>query len=277
MLKLIETMLKLKQAAAFIITAIGISHLGFYLQKKLLGGFVRVVNYHDTPAAKLEQQLKYFAKNYSNVTLEDLEKFLETKKWHKNKPGLIISFDDGLSSNFDTALPLLEKYGFTGWFFICPGFIDSFNKQEFAEDNSIIAPTPYTPTWQQLKKAAKKHVIGSHTMTHKRFGALSSSAVKFEIQESKKELEKNLKQEIKCFAWVGGEIKNYTKGELPKKTYEFIFQTNSAPITPATRKHQLQRTNIESFYPLYLVKFQLSGIMDILYWPKRKIVEWITA
>ncbi|MGM0608938.1 MAG: polysaccharide deacetylase family protein [Candidatus Muiribacteriota bacterium] len=275
--------MKIKKFASLLITSCKLSGLGFYLQKKILGSdFIRVINYHDTPSKtsdNLEKQMIYFAKNYSPVSIDDLEKFFKTKKWHKKKPGLIISFDDGLKSNFETALPLLEKYGFAGWFFITPGFINSKNKSVFAKNNSIIAQFPDTSSWKELKNAAKKHIIASHTMNHKRFGNILLSELKYELNTSKDILEKNLGKKIKCFAWVGGELKNYTKQaakEIKNAGYEFVFQTNSALITKNTKKQHLQRTNIESSYPLYLVKFQLSGIMDILYWPKRKIVESIT-
>lgn len=276
-------LMKIKGFAAFLLEYAGVNALGFYLQKKIYSNnFIRVINYHDTPAKhskNLELQLKYFSKYYSPVTLEDLREFFKTKQWHRDKPGIIISFDDGIKSNFQTALPLLEKYGFTCWFFVCPGFINAKDKKKFAEKHSINAQNTATPTWAELKKTAKEHVIGAHTLNHKRLGKLSTDEIKHEITGSKKILEQKLGK-TDCFAWVGGELNSYSKQASRKITnagFEFIFQTNSYHITKNTKKHLLQRTNIECSYPIYLVKFQLSGIMDILYWPKRKLVEKITS
>ncbi|MGM5483175.1 MAG: polysaccharide deacetylase family protein, partial [Nanobdellota archaeon] len=267
-------LMKIKGFAAFLLEYTGVNALGFYLQKKIYSNnFIRVINYHDTPAKhskNLELQLKYFSKYYSPVTLEDLRKFFKTKQWHKDKPGLIISFDDGIKSNFDAALPLVEKYGFTAWFFVCPGVINAKDKANFAKLHSINALNPATPTWAELKTVAKNHVVGAHTLNHKRLGKLTKIELKHEIGE--RILEQKLGK-TNCFAWVGGEFNSYSKQasrEIANAGFEFIFQTNSYPITKNTKKHLIQRTNIECSYPLYLVKFQLSGVMDILYWPKRK-------
>jgi len=53
--------------------------------------------------------------------------------------------------------------------------------------------------------------------------------------------------------------------------------TNNAVITPSTCPLQLQRTNIEAEDPLWLVRFQLSGFMDVFYAGKRRRVNRLTA
>lgn len=45
--------------------------------------------------------------------------------------------------------------------------------------------------------------------------------------------------------------------------------TNNKLIFPGENKFQLQRTNIEVDWPLSLIKFYLSGIMDIIYTGKK--------
>ena len=101
---------------------IGIDRLLLLLRKYFYkGNYIYALNYHDTPeheSSSLEQQLIFFKKHFSNVNQSDLNLFFANKEWHKDKPGLILSFDDGLRSNFDVAAPLLEKFGFTAWFFI---------------------------------------------------------------------------------------------------------------------------------------------------------------
>src|SRR5262245_50139637 len=82
--------------------------------------YVRAINYHGSPpslAGALEDQFRYFSEHYAPVSLDDLDRFFSSGVWHKDRPGLLISFDDGLRSNFDVAVPLLEKFGLIGWFF----------------------------------------------------------------------------------------------------------------------------------------------------------------
>ena len=52
--------------------------------------------------------------------------------------------------------------------------------------------------------------------------------------------------------------------------------SNNKIILPGVNRFQLQRTNIEADWPLSLVKFYLSGIMDIIYTGKRNRVNRIT-
>ena len=51
---------------------------------------------------------------------------------------------------------------------------------------------------------------------------------------------------------------------------------NTAPIAVGDHPLQLERGNIEADYPLPVVEFQLSGLMDLLYWPRRRRVHAVT-
>jgi hypothetical protein len=81
-------------------------------------GHIRVVYCHGTPQRHLpgfEEQLRFYRRRYDDVSLADLDRFFASRRSTKKRPGLIISFDDDLRSNFHAA-PLLERYKFTGWF-----------------------------------------------------------------------------------------------------------------------------------------------------------------
>ena len=66
-----------------------------------------------------EQQLQFFEKNFSVVTMEEVIKAIDVRgKLPAN--ALLLTFDDGYIDNFTVAMPLLKKYGMQGSFFI-PG------------------------------------------------------------------------------------------------------------------------------------------------------------
>jgi len=252
---------------------------------------IRVINYHGTPesyAANLSMHLQYYAKRYSNVNYDDLESFFNNRKWHKSKPGLIISFDDGLKSNYNVAIPLLEKYEFTGWFCIPFDFINtSPDKQSlFMRQNSISEVPELTKdrmamNWEELNDLKKKHVIICHTKSHYRMNETDSAeTLHDEIVNSKKMLEEKLCMPVNIFCWVGGETESYTKeavNTIKKAQYKYSFMTNNYPILPDTQPLEIQRTNIESSDTIQTVKFYLSGIYDLYYFNKRKKVLEITS
>ena len=231
-------------------------------------------------AAQFEEHLKFFRNHYTNVTHEDLTKFLAGEVWSKSKPGLIISFDDGLRSNYDFATPLLEKYGFTGWFMVPPGFIqaDDNHQKDYAIANNIRCKTSYIDriamSWVELKDLITRgHQVCSHTYGHVRLPkTMHPDLVSFEVRASKKYLERRLGVTIFGFTWVGGEEENYSifaSDAIKDAGYSFSFNSNGGLILNYTDAFCLGRINIETEYSLQTVKFQLSGFMDLRYQFKR--------
>ena len=265
----------IKRLLARILDLARVNHLGLSLQKLMFSPFIRAVNYHvirTDDLARFEGHLAYFRENYVSVDLEALEKFLLSGEWSASKPGLILSFDDGHRSHFELAAPLLEKYGFKGWFFVPIGLM--------ALTDDARNDDPDALTREQLEYLQKNHIVGSHTITHQRL----SSSVPIEVLEkeivgSQTMFEDLFGARVRSFCWVGGEEENYSReaAELIRSAYDFSFMTNNFVNRPDTHPLQLQRTNIESENPLWLVRFQLSGMMDLLYMGKRRRVNRLTA
>lgn len=268
-----------KRKAAAGMDMLGINAAGLALQRAFLSPFIRVINYHDVPpqfAKNFEEHLKLYSEAFANVAESDLRGFLKGDPWPHDKPGLILSFDDGLASHIETVAPLLEKYGFTGWFFVPAERVttrSSLGLEEEKTDEKRLSPN-------DVKTLDANHVIGSHTTTHCRLSAdLDQEKLSFEILRSKSLLEDALGHTVNVFCWVGGEEFTYSKAaaDLIKSGYDLSFMTNNAVIRPGTNPLQIQRTNIEAENPLSLVRFQLAGFLDLIYLPKRRRVNKLTA
>src|SRR5262245_46617122 len=96
---------------------------------------IRAVNFHNTPrarAAEYASQIEGLSRAFSPVREDDLDLYLATGRWEKKKPGVIIAVYEGYRNGFDVFLPLLEKYGLVGWFFIITGFIKSPPAEQLA-------------------------------------------------------------------------------------------------------------------------------------------------
>jgi len=136
-------------------------------------------------------------------------------------------------------------------------------------------------TWDEVRQLDKNHVIGSHTKSHKRMEASTTETqIHQEIVLSKKILEEKLGHQIEIFCWVGGEEESYSDvgaRAIREAKYKYSFMTNCMPIKTDTNPHQLQRNNVETSWSINLVKFAVSGVMDLLYFPKRKRVNYLTA
>ena len=88
----------------------------------------------------------------------------------------IITFDDGMLSQFTYAKPILDNYNFKAIFYIICNSVDKENRMNW---NNI----------QILEEEG--HEIGSHSMNHKRLSELSEENIKYEIIESKRCLQEN--------------------------------------------------------------------------------------
>jgi len=252
--------------------------------------YLRIVNYHETPEchiANLEKHLKFYRKHFENVTLRDLESLLNGGDWKLERPGLIISFDDGLRSNFEHARPLLEKYGFGGWFMIPTAFVDGIPTGEdlpgyagsIAQDESW-PDSRFMVSTEELRSLGESHELASHTVHHTRMAPeLDSKVIRAEVRESKKQLEDISGRNIDMFCWVGGEPENYhpqAMREIRDVGYRYAFMTCSGTVNRETHPLQLHRTNIEAAEPLSLVKLQLSGFMDCFHTIRRRRINRLT-
>lgn len=279
-----------KEKVALLLHKLFIGKVLFGLNDLIYGKHIRVVNYHSSQPHEMEnfeRQLQFYLKHYTPATYEDLEHFFKTGKWDKLKPGLIISFDDGLRENFDYAVPILEKYGFKGWFFIPAGLINASSEEQLQFIGKSEGKYPHTyddgryfMTWDELKYLTKAHVLGCHTFTHHRMNVNDSETLLTkEISDAKQLMQEKLGAEVTIFCWVGGEEHTYTHAAAKKikdSGYRYSFMTNSYPLKPGQSPLQIQRTNVEARFPMHLVKFQLSPLMDLLYSRKRKRVCKLT-
>lgn len=137
-----------------------------------------------------ETQLKYLKDNgYQTVSFSDLADYLDYGTPLPEHP-IILSFDDGWANQYQYAFPLLQKYGFTGTFYVVTGYLDHQNFM----------------TVEQLKTMiAAGMAIGCHSRTHPALPSLGiGPRLKDEIAGSKAWLEQQLGVAIDTFAYPYG-------------------------------------------------------------------------
>jgi peptidoglycan/xylan/chitin deacetylase (PgdA/CDA1 family) len=87
----------------------------------------------------------------------------------------IITFDDGMLSQFTNAKTILDKYNFKATFYIICNSVDKENRM----------------TWNNIQTLEEEgNEIGSHSMNHKKLSKLSEEEIRHEIIESKRCLQK---------------------------------------------------------------------------------------
>ena len=180
--------------------------------------YIRVVNYHNTDPQEMEQfdcEIAMFAKTFASVTVADIDKFFETGLWHKDKPGLIPAVFEGFRNQVDVMLPILEKYGFTAWFYIPSFFMDVpvEEQRQFAKDHhlrivrsEVYPDGRFAMTWDEVRQVSKNHEICCHTGSHFEITKETSDEdMHREIVLSKRRIEEEIGRNVDVFCCLYGE------------------------------------------------------------------------
>ena len=180
------------------------------------GHYIRVVNYHSTPystAPALERELASYADQFSSVSVQDLDRFFDSGRWHKDKPGLLPVFYEGYRNSVDVAAPICEALGLTGWFPIATAFVDcpEDSQEAFARSHSITLAEEDTRggriamSWDEVADIATRHVVAPHTAHHEGYDTVfSAEDLRREVLEPKIKLEAVTGRPADAFAWLHG-------------------------------------------------------------------------
>lgn len=260
---------KIKKITAFLLNLFGILDLLLLLEKMKYGRqYIRIINYHDVAksyAYNFQRQVLWLKRHYQNINYNTFKGFLDDKNDIEPGPGIILTFDDGLSGNYKYARDVLNKLKMTGYFMV---------------SSDLIGTDGHMTEYQLKKLLSEGHVIGCHTSTHHRMNKDDSYiTLEYEIIQAKKNLEKVFDSPISIFCWCGGEEYTYTRQAqemILKAGYEYSFMTNSFPVTKSTDRFHIQRINVEDSWSIALLKFQICGIMDFRFWRKRERVNRLT-
>jgi peptidoglycan/xylan/chitin deacetylase (PgdA/CDA1 family) len=154
--------------------------------------------YRVTPEV-FEQQLAYLQRHgYSNLTID---KYYDSwfKRGSQPMPGkpIVLTFDDAYLDFYESAWPLLRKYGFSATIFVPVDFVGGHADwdREFGEPAKIM-------NWDQIIELHAQGVrVGSHSCGHTKLSELSESELYEDAQRSKDILEQKLTVEVSDYCY----------------------------------------------------------------------------
>ncbi len=284
----------LRSIKYWIRTGAGAQILGYLLRPGLIGwparlfnahGTIRIVSYHDVTvlkAAQFDEHMRFFEKHFRRCTIADFERYLRGEKLQPGKPLLLLTFDDGLRSHYETVAPILEKWGFGGLFLVPTEFLSSTDQQEYVKQHHISSASTYpdgrlSMTAHELRDLARKHRIVCHTHTHRRLGAeVPANEVRRELEVSTEALAQLTGREVDGFAWVGGEMASYSRQAartIKDLGFHYALITKPGLNTRSTDRFELRRSPLHVSWPVSLVSFHLCGLFDLLYWRQKREIS----
>lgn len=178
---------------------------------------IRLVNFHATPRyreAEFRRQMEAFAQAFEPITPANFASAVEGR-WQHDRPGLMPALFEGYRDNLDVLLPILEEFGFTGWFFVPSCFLSvpAHEQRTYAANHVLHLPERdeypderIALTWDEARNIVRRgHVFACHTRTHNMLTPDTPRVVlDNEITVAKAEMEAELGTGVDIFCWLEG-------------------------------------------------------------------------
>lgn len=206
-----------------------------------------------------EEQLKYLTENgYETVTFEEFSGNRYKSRFNRGKKKVILTFDDGYEDNYRVAFPLLKKYD-------CKGVIYLMGE---ATCNRWDMEHPTAPEKQfnlmndnEINEMQKSGLIefGVHTLNHPRLSQLTLEEIDYEINESKRRIEKKLGIKTISFAYPYGDYDARVKKIAQDSGFQFIVATDRGSVCFSDDLGEIRRIGMFSKNTLFNFKRKVSG------------------
>ncbi len=169
---------------------------------------------------QFEAQMLYLKRrNLRGVSMREL---LSAMRERKARRLVGLTFDDGYENFLQTALPVLERFGFSATVFVLAAM--------FGKKNSWIStPQMKLLDIDEVREVAKRGIeIGSHGMRHTELaGKLDPRLLKYELICSRDILNKVLPEEVDGFCYPYGRVENRVVQAVQQAGYTYACGTSA--------------------------------------------------
>lgn len=158
-----------------------------------------------TPEAFAAQLAYLQAAGYTSISLFELFAALQGETRLPDKP-IVLTFDDGYADAYAYAFPLLQRYGFTGTFFVIANVIEG-GVEGFL-------------TWEQARAMAEAGMsIQSHSLDHVDLRERSAEFLRHQLEGSRALIEARVGQPVRFFCYPAGRYDDATVRALAQAGY----------------------------------------------------------
>ena len=174
---------------------------------------------------------------------------------------VVITFDDGYADNYWNAFPILRELGLPWTLFVASGLMDRY--VAMPRYASGVVQRDRGLTWNEIREMQEDGVeIGAHSVTHPDLTAIAVEDARREIEESKRQLERETGHPVQAFAYPKGRH----NAAIAHLVREAGFDSACAERIGANRsgedRFRLRRTEISAFDTLWDFQKKLAGAFD---------------
>lgn len=213
-----------------------------------------VIYYHSViDKKKFENQIKYLSNKFSFTN----SKF-ETSNTG-NKHFILLTFDDGMISVLNNALPILKEYKIPAIIFFPTGFLGKYPNWEVKKDK--ICSTDRIMNESELKYIFENFdiEIASHTSSHVDLQKVTEENAINELVSSKLILEKIIDKKVKYFSFPYGSFNTGLISLAFQMGYDNVFTTQPEIISLPPKNRFYGRVSVDPDISPLEFKLKVNG------------------
>ena len=242
---------------------------------------LRVLLYHDIAPEEqkyFERQLAWLSNRWTFISPEHFAAYIKGEANIQNN-SLLLTFDDGFSSNLEVAQKILNPMGIQALFFVVSDLVAIEDREEARQfivrhvqpGLSMEKLPPYLNSmkWSDLELLLEQgHTIGAHTRTHSRLSEISSSdGLEEEIVSSADSLGNRLGVRVEHFAYTFGDLASFSFQALKiaQKRFRYVYSGLRGNNVHGSSSFAIRRDALTPTDPHALVGAFMEGGADFLY------------
>lgn len=187
---------------------------------------------------RLEEQIEYLRREgWQFLGLRDaIEVARGSSKL--SEPGVLVSFDDGCRSIYEKALPVLRSYGARGTVFVTTDPSSWVFHIEPHRD-------PRLSDGEIRDLLAHGFDLGSHGVSHRPLSTLQEGEIRFELEQSRRDLEEISERPVTSLAIPGNWYDRRVCRIAREVGYEAVWCSDAGSIRRGVNLQRLPRLNVE--------------------------------
>ncbi|MDA8618860.1 polysaccharide deacetylase family protein [Candidatus Pelagibacter bacterium] len=179
-----------------------------------------------------EEHIRIIEEN--RISFVNPKNFEEELKNNKSKRKILLTIDDGFSSFYENAWPILKEKKIPFILFVSTREVGAFNYM----------------TWDQIRELSKEDFveIGNHSHSHEYLADVSNKLIKEDISKSISIFNKNLGKNSNFFSYPFGEYSNDFKNIIKDFGFKYAFGQHSGVMDETKDFYELPRYPINEKY-----------------------------